>query len=373
MSLREKIEHEIRERGPMPFSRYMEICLYDPAEGYYSRHVEQFGKAGDFYTSSNVHAVFGRLLAKKFNEWWCMLGQPSEIEILELGPGRGLFARDVLDWSRKKFPEFFSAARYTLQEASGALQKKLCVNLREHIESGKVEVVESSGGIAIRRTRGVTVPLIVFANEFFDALPVEIVSAQGKLHLSCENNRLQEIWLPAANAELEWLDRYGVHPEAGERVEVCLAAQKWMKEIAGAMERGFAVVVDYGYTRTEQLGGRHRGTLMAYRSHRASVNPYEAPGEQDLTAHVNFSALAAGTEGMQGEKLTTQSQFLLAIGEANEFADAFEDCKVPQERAKVMLQLKHLVTPAGMGETFQVLVASRGVGEVLQGNRQVIA
>jgi len=139
------------------------------------------------------------------------------------------------------------------------------------------------------------------------------------------------------------------------------------------MERGFAVVVDYGYTRTEQLGGRHRGTLMAYRSHRASVNPYEAPGEQDLTAHVNFTALAAGTEGMQGEKLTTQSQFLLAIGEANEFADAFEDCKVPQERAKVMLQLKHLVTPAGMGETFQVLVASRGVGEVLQGNRQVIA
>ena len=94
-----------------------------------------------------------------------------------------------------------------------------------------------------------------------------------------------------------------------------------------------------------------------------SANPYEAPGEQDLTADVNFTALAAAAEkrGMQTHKLVTQSQFLMGIGEANQFADAFEECRLPQERAKVALQLKHLVTPAGMGESFQVLVAGKGV------------
>ena len=103
MSLRHIIEQEIREHGPIPFSRYMELCLYHPELGYYSRNAEQFGKAGDFYTSSDVHAVFGRLLARQFEEIWRALGSPAEIEILELGPGRGLFAQDVLAWSEKKF------------------------------------------------------------------------------------------------------------------------------------------------------------------------------------------------------------------------------------------------------------------------------
>ena len=108
MSLRQKIEQEIREHGPIPFSRYMEMCLYDSELGYYSRNAEQFGKAGDFYTSSDVHAVFGRLMARQFDEMWRLLGSPAEIEILEFGPGRGLFAQDVLDWSEKKFPEVLS-------------------------------------------------------------------------------------------------------------------------------------------------------------------------------------------------------------------------------------------------------------------------
>src|SRR5246127_2867751 len=119
--LRRKIEQEIRERGPIPFSRYMELCLYDPELGYYSRNAEQFGKAGDFYTSSDVHSVFGRLLTRQFEEMWRALGSPERIEIVELGPGRGLFAQDVLDWSRHKFLEFFDAVRYTLVEKSPGL------------------------------------------------------------------------------------------------------------------------------------------------------------------------------------------------------------------------------------------------------------
>lgn len=352
--LRKIIEQEIRERGPIPFSRYMQLCLYHPQLGYYSRNTGQFGKAGDFYTSSDVHAVFGRLLARQLEEMWRALGAPRDITVRELGPGRGLFAQDVLDWSQKKFPEFFRALHYSMVEQSTALRERIGETLKRHFASGKArfsqadELIDSAG--------------IVFANEFFDALPVEIVSSKGSLRIDTHEEQFVEKWVPSSPEELEFLDRYSIHPEEGERVEVPLQLERLISSVIESSS-GFAVVVDYGYTRNEQLAGRHRGTLKAIRQHSMSANPYEAPGEQDITADVNFTALAAVAEkqGWQAEKLITQSQFLMGIGEGNQFADAFEDCRLPQERAKVALQLKHLVTPAGMGESFHVLVASKGV------------
>jgi SAM-dependent MidA family methyltransferase len=411
VSLRQIIEQEIGEHGPIPFSRYMELCLYHAELGYYSRNAEQFGKAGDFYTSSDVNAVFGRLLARQFDEIWRALGSPAQIEILELGPGRGLFAQDVLDWSEKKFPPFFHALHYSLAERSPKLRGRLRGVLTRFLESGTASSVseganeglqvrkpwfsDPTGGAATDRPARDTadsfyfptektreaatsvvpnnamderalapeVPIIVFANEFFDALPVEVLSAQGALRIAAEGGRFVEIWVPPSEEELGFIDRYGVHPEPGERVEVPLLAHRYMARLAASMRKGMIVVVDYGYTRPEQLAGRHRGTLMAYRQHSAAANPYTAPGEQDLTAHVNFTALAAAAEetGMRAQPLLTQSQFLMGIGEANQFADAFEECRLPQGRAKVALQLKHLVTPAGMGESFHVLVAAKDV------------
>jgi SAM-dependent MidA family methyltransferase len=427
VTLREKIEQEIHEHGPIPFSRYMEMCLYDPELGYYSRDVERFGKAGDFYTSSDVHAVFGRLLARQFDEIWRVLGSPERIEVLELGPGRGLFARDVLDWSEKKFPQFFQALHYSLVERSAALRERLRTTLSRHFESGKASIPQRLKPIESRRCgtlllrsgqaseagpfpslrskmgknvasplptdngreipqdneektrKGTTLvvpnrisleralapeaPIIIFANEFFDAVPVEVLSPEGELRIGIKDGHLSETGAPPSCQELEFLDCYGVHPEPGERIEVPLIARRCMHELAASMQRGFIIVVDYGYTREEQLAGRHRGTVAAFRQHSVSTNPYEAPGEQDITAHVNFTALAEAMQqkGMQVQSLLTQAQFLMGIGEQNQFADAFEDCRLPQERTKVALQLKHLVTPAGMGESFHVLVASKGI------------
>ena len=403
MTLRQLIIQEIRERGPIPFSRYMELCLYHAEVGYYSRCAGQFGKAGDFYTSSDVHAVFGRLLARQFDEMWRLLGSPEPIEILELGPGRGLFAQDVLDWSEKKFPDFFRALHYALAERSPALRERLQLTLERHFNAGKVSLAgwsqlchserreESavhnltwsfraapSGSLrerpdgaegpcvpaqAIRKIPDA--PLIIFANEFFDALPVEILSSQGTLRLTERNEHLAETWVPPSPEELKFLDRYSVHPEEGERIEVPLAAQTAMIEVAGLIERGFILAIDYGYIRQEQLAGRHRGTLAAYRQHSESGNPYEAPGDQDLTAHVNFTALASALaqHGMTVKPLLTQSQFLLGIGEQTQFADAFDECRLPQEHAKVALQLKHLITPEGLGESFHVLLASKAVAQ----------
>ena len=361
--LRQRIADEIRHHGPIPFSRYMQMCLYEPDLGYYSRSREQFGKAGDFYTSSDVHAVFGRLLARQFEEMWRVLDSPQGIDVIELGPGRGLFARDVMDWSAKQFPEFSRALHYALVEQSVHLRDRLRERLAEHIAEGKANVLESFE--AAVATAGENI--IVFGNEFFDALPVEVVDYRGALRIDLENGKFVETFdLPTA-AEAEFLDRYSIHPEEDERVEATLVSLEWMERIAAAYrgKRGFLVVIDYGYTREEQLAGRHRDTIMSYRQHTASTSPYEAPGEQDITAHVNFTALQArGVEhGLDPVALLTQSQFLFGIGEETQFADAFQDCRLPQERAKVALQLKHLISPTGMGETFQVLLMSAGVGK----------
>jgi len=410
-SLRQKIEQEIRGRGPIPFSRYMELCLYDPHLGYYSRNAEQFGKAGDFYTSSDLHAVFGRLLSRQFDEMWRALDSPEHIDLLELGPGRGLFAQDVLDCSEKKFPDFFHALRYVLIESSPALRSRIQATLARHLRSGKAALQDGStipdarqiaswklhvGTAALGCSDGRSpaaapqsvcqpadegtpipeVSTIVFANEFFDALPVEILSPQGSLRIDTRDGRFIETWARPSPEELEFLDRYSIHPEPQEggeeeeeeeeeeeRIEAPLIAQQFMNHIAANIQRGFLIAIDYGCTREQQLAGRHRGTLKAIRQHSLSASPYEAPGEQDITADVNFTALAAAAQehGMQTNKLVTQSQFLMGIGEANQFADAFEECRLPQERAKVALQLKHLVTPAGTGESFQVLIANKGV------------
>jgi SAM-dependent MidA family methyltransferase len=315
------------------------------------RAQEKFGKFGDFYTSSDISAVFGRLLARQFDEIWRMLGKPARIELVELGPGRGFFAADVLSWSRRTFPQFAAALHITLMESSPSLRAQLadrfagetCVSIVEQLPSATFK------------------DAIVFANEFFDALPVEVVIGGHELRVDVKDGRFAETTAPARLEVLEFLDRYSVHPEADERVEVALGLRDWMNRIDNLFRRGFLVAIDYGYTRDEQLAGRHRDTLKAIRRHTISASPYEAPGEQDITADVNFTAMSemAREFGLEPMPPVTQSQFLLGIGEANQLADVFEGCTLPQEHAKRAMQLKHLITPAGLGEAFHVLVMAK--------------
>lgn len=387
MSLRSLISDTIRREGPIPFSRYMSMCLYEPGLGYYARPREQFGKAGDFYTSSDVHALFGRLLCRQFEQMWRTLGSPSQLDIIELGPGRGLFALDVLDWAAKKFSsetkleqknetgcptlsdakggisgtDFSSALRYHLVETSSYLRDRQSERLSTHIERGRVSIHSNLESAATQSGDAV----IIFGNEFFDALPIDIIDHRGELRVALETGRFIETFVPPSPEALAFIDQNSVPPQEGGRVEVALIAQDWMRRIAAILQnrRGYCVFIDYGYTREEQLAGRHLDTVMTYREHTASPDPYQVPGEQDITAHVNFTALRnqAEADGLSYNALVSQAELLMGIGETNEFADAFEDCRLPQERAKVALQLKHLVTPAGIGEIFHVLVLSRDI------------
>jgi SAM-dependent MidA family methyltransferase len=267
----------------------------------------------------------------------------------------------VLDWSQKKFPNFFDAIDCVLVESSPTLRTRLDQTLRDHVHAGKAEIVGE-----LPATFGN--PTIVFANEFFDALPVKVLSSSGELKIDLsggdvDGDRLVEKFATPYPEALHFLDRYSVHPQPGERVEVALAAQQYMENIAARLKGGFVIAIDYGYTREEQLAGRHLGTVTGYRKHGLNTSLYDAPGEQDITAHVNFTALQAAAEkhGMKMMGLVTQAQFLMGIGEENQFADAFEECRLPQERAKVALQLKHLVSPAGMGESFHVMIMTKGL------------
>jgi SAM-dependent MidA family methyltransferase len=358
----------IRKNGPIPFSQYMEACLYDAELGYYAQPRERFGKAGDFYTSSDVSAVFGRLLCRQFEEMWRGLGSPARVDMVELGPGRGFFAEDVLSWAEKKFPEFASALRYRLVETSAELRARIGERLQRYVDAGRATTYATFDEAAAEC--GETA--IVFGNEFFDALPVEVLTGAGQVYVGVDGDgKFIEEPRAAPEMVLEFAERFSVCPEEGQRIEAALAAQEWMRRVASffGSRSGYCVFVDYGYTREEQLAGRHLDTLMTYRSHHAEADLYAVPGEQDITAHVNFTALSTTAEeaGMRREGLVTQSQLLLGIGEATQFSDVFDECKLPQERAKRAMQLKHLATPAGIGEIFHVLVLSRGVEGSLSG------
>jgi SAM-dependent MidA family methyltransferase len=356
MNLREYIEAEIACNGPIPFSRYMQLCLYgEPGSppGFYTRDQEQFGKAGDFYTASDVHAVYGRLLARQFAQMWERMDSPRELTIIELGPGRGLFAADVLAWVSRKFSEFSQAMRYALVETSASLRTRLADRFKEDPRVTIPDSIESAFGDAGEN-------VILFGNEFFDAIPTEVLDHRGEVYVAAEDGQLVETFVHATSRVSEFVSKYAVRPEAHERVDAPLAAQETMLRIAEALKhkRGYCVFVDYGYVQGEMFAGRHLGTVTSFRKHMVSNSCYEAPGEQDITVHVNFTALAAAARqnGLEPLAWVSQAQFLMGIGEESQFAEAFEECKLPQEHAKRALQLKHLITPEGMGESFHVLV-----------------
>jgi SAM-dependent MidA family methyltransferase len=361
VALREYIEDEIRRHGAMPFSRYMELCLYgagDSLPGFYTRDREQFGKSGDFYTASDVHAVFGRLLARQFEEMWRALGLPKPIDIIELGPGRGLFAQDVLDWAGKKYPEFAKALRYLMVEVSPRSRDRL---QQRFASDQRVRIYEALEAVFERTSECV----IVFANEFFDALPTEVLDHRGQVFVDVQDGQFVERFTDPATNVAEFVERFAIRPEPGERIDTPLAAQRYMHQIAESMrtKSGFGIFFDYGYVQDEMFAGRHLGTVTSFRQHTISNSPYDAPGEQDITVHVNFTALASAAReyGLDPLAWVTQAQFLIGIGEEGQFAEAFEECKLPQEHAKRALQLKHLITPEGMGESFHVLVVASGI------------
>jgi SAM-dependent MidA family methyltransferase len=354
-----RLAAHIRKRGPIPFCDYMEACLYDSEHGYYSR--PEARRFADYYTSVDVHPIFGRLLARQFREMWDALGRPDPFWLVECGAGVGRLAAHILDFSGRHLPEWHAALRYVGVEASASRREALTRTLGRHAVAGRAS---AAAELPEEIPNG-----CIFSNELLDALPVHRVVL--------ENGALKEIYVALRGGEFvdqlgslsspaiaDYFRDQGITLLEGQQAEAGLAACRWIESAARRLSRGFVLTVDYGREARELYDEGHmRGTLLAYAGHRAGEDFYHTPGEQDLTAHVNFTALDlwGRRAGLTRTGLATQSQFLLALGRRNEFADLYDEAATETDKLRARLLLKNLIHPDGMGEMFSVFVQHKGI------------
>ena len=353
------LAERIRRFGPITLAEYMRECLYHPAHGYYSR--TEARRFADYYTSVDVNPVFGRLLARQFAEMWEQLGRPSEFLLVETAAGTGRLARYILQFAEKCLPDFFEALRYVPVELSAARREQLAASLSRFVALGKCH---PSNEIPPRIPAG-----CVFSNELIDALPVHRVEQQAgalkELFVAHGETGFREI--PQALSTCAITDYFAAQQitlKVGQKAEAGLEACDWITEIGRRLGRGFVLTIDYGHEAAELYDDHHMsGTLLSYAGHQVLENLFAAPGEQDLTAHVNFTALRQWGErqGLQALGLVSQTAFLLALGKGNDFADLYDEGMDEAARTRARLQLKTLIYPEGMGERFQVLAQQKGV------------
>lgn len=357
--LAELLAERIRRYGPLTFADYMRECLYHPTYGYYSK--AEATRFADYYTSVDVHPIFGRLLARRFAEMWEYLGRPEKFMLVEAGAGVGRLASHILDFCAAKLSDFYRALKYVAIERSASRREQTAGRLKRHAEADHAAI---SAEIPERISAG-----CLFSNELIDALPVHRVIRQGgapkEIFVGFADGRfVDHIAELSTCAITEYFATQGINLHEGHQAEAGLEACDWITEVGRRLERGYVLTIDYGHRATELFDEHHmRGTLLAYHDHRATENYYASPGQQDLTAHVNFTALETWGKrsGLETSGLTSQTAFLLALGQGNEFADLNDEGQDEAERTKARLQLKTLIHPEGMGERFQVLIQQKGV------------
>jgi SAM-dependent MidA family methyltransferase len=354
------IEEEIRLHGPIPFARFMELALYAPGLGYYERQ-RQIGRGGDFFTSVSVGPLFGQLLACQFAEW-LDAGCPSGgVQLVEAGPHDGRLAADVLDWTRGHRPDLFARLEYWLLDSSPARRVWQEETLRPWLP--KVKWAADIAALGEGRVTG-----IIFSNEFLDALPVHRLAWDAALQLWQE-------WHVTVHAEALAWQRLNPCAAATARlprvpdelaavlpdqftVEICPAAAAWWRAAASTLRRGKLLTIDYGLADGEWFRPeRPQGTLRAFARHHASADLLGQPGEQDLTAHVNFPELreAGRAAGLRTEGLWRQSRFLTEIFARTRLAPGSFG---PWDEKRTR-QFQTLAHPEHLGGQFQVLLQAR--------------
>lgn len=348
-----QMQEEIRHRGPLSFARFMELALYAPGLGYYERR-RDIGPRGDFFTSVNVGPLFGELLAFQFAQW---AGDERQLQIVEAGAHDGALAADILSWMRRRRPGL--DVGYCLIEPSPIHRDWQEQKLRDwrQIVKWATDVSEIGPASSCR---------IIFCNEFLDAMPAHRLAWNGKgwdeCFVACNNGRF--VWQQSSpTPELAGSLRH-VGPElaavlpVGFVIEHSPAAVAWWNKAATALGRGKLLTADYGLAGQEQFRPeRPGGTLRAYRKHHIDTDVLADPGEQDITAHVNFSAIeeAGRAAGLVTDQLVEQGRFLTQILAQTEAQPGGFDAWTPT-RAR---QFQTLIHPEHLGRVFRVLIQSR--------------
>jgi SAM-dependent MidA family methyltransferase len=376
----------------------MQSALYHPEFGYYHTERLKIGPAGDYYTSSNVHAAFGASLACLFAD---LLGQldsdcarasvvgggpaPEVYTIVEIGAGTGQLAHDILTALSLEHTELYSRINYVIAERSPAMERRQRERLSAYSEKVNWAGVTENGNLNVEAISG-----IVFSNELIDALPAHVVRSSPyglqELYVTCDHeshstsdkslsrseqrssiaddSRLSSdgfcfSWRPLSSARLApYVDRMAVPLSEGQIVEINLDAVDWLQGVAQVLSKGYLVTIDYGDVARHLYGqDRRRGTLRAFHRHTIAASLLERVGEQDITCTVNFTALIeyGHDAGLETVSLERQSAFLVRMGLIDRIAQMETHGNVLSD-LKNRLAIKNLFVPGGASDNFRVLI-----------------
>lgn len=354
----EKIMDRVRVK-PITFAGFMEAALYDPDYGYYASGKSRIGPGGDYITSPSMSPVFGKTLARLAMKLDEILDYPDPFTILEPGAGSGRTAAEILDTIQKRSPELRKRIRYIALEKSDRQVSVLKQNL-----AGTPGFEVARDLMPVGAVTG-----MIFSNEFFDALPVHRLVMRDKIkeiYVAEKDGYWVDVEGEASDLRLvKWFEG-GARLLEGQFADVSLDWVNWMDLLAGKLDRGAMITIDYGYPAHELFSHiRYRGTLLAYKGHNLSEDIYTDPGEQDITAHVDFTALSdAGCRaGLETVAFTDQLRLFLALGVHEVFAELEAESSDLTEYQVALQPAKALIMPGGMGETFKVLAQHRGLGD----------
>jgi SAM-dependent MidA family methyltransferase len=351
--LRTLIERRIRNDGPITFADFMELALYHPELGYYAAARTPMGRGGDYLTSPEVSSLFGYTIACHVLHEWQTAGEPVDWHLIELGPGSGALARDLLDVLGARSS---ARVRYTLVEANDTLRTQQQATLRGH--KAAVEWLSSASELE----SGLRAH--VLSNEFFDALPFHRVTVEaGEIRevfvALDEEGRLEDVvGTPSTSLLADYFAALKILPGEGNMAEVGLQARDTMRLVAGKLSSGTITTLDYGYEAAELYAPwRRAGTLLCFYQQASTDRPYLRIGRQDITAHVDFTSLAAAAaaEGFESRPLTTQMEFLTDLG-IDELLQV--DGVTLEESMARRRVVQTLLDPAGLGR-IRVLQSTR--------------
>jgi len=390
----DRIRGVIRSQGRITFAEFMRMALYEPGLGYYmtapdrfhghdgaghSAHSARSGREGDYFTAPELHPLFGQMVGRQVIEMveWLRRAAPSdEIVVIEMGAGRGLMAEDILTVCAPRRP---APLRYMVVESNPLLAAEQRTRLVRFAEAGisvewrrTIEEAEPAAAPSARTSARTSDQLtaIIVSNELVDAFPVHRVVMQGgrllERYVTVEGDRLveqlDEPSTPALEQYFEWLS---IRLPDGFQTEVNLEALDWVAKMSRLLGTGFVLTIDYGHSAEERYAPtRREGTLACYAGHRRLERPYVRVGRQDLTAHVDFSALVrAGREsGLELTGFTDQTSFLLGLGAAEAMETRLAACDAIQREVE-LAAMKMLLAPesmGGMGRAFKVLIQQKG-------------
>lgn len=341
----DRLRDKIRRSGAISFPDFMAAALYDPQDGYYARPTGQVGRAGDFFTSVSVGSLFGRLLARHIAEWHRESGSPARWRVIETGANDGSLAEDILAELARLSADV--GLEYALIEPL----PRLAAAQRERLP--QVTVHESAAALT-----GDPLPSFVFGNEVIDALPFHLIESDGSgwIELGVTLDDAENFtWQPLGPATM--VAHLPVFP-AGYRTEIRSRTRDFLKPLAAAMDGGRMLWLDYGYPRDDYYHeSRTTGTLRTFSRHRAAENPLETPGEIDITAHVDFTALAEDLEALGGKVLRHEPQGRFLTHLARPWLLEMEG-RTDDEAKKDLRAFQTLTHPGHLGAKFHVMEAS---------------